>query len=305
MILWIRYAASVLSLALVYEFIVSSPTTARRLESDQIQTQQILNKQHMESILTNIPEKINLSFRNYLRGLENWTRSPMKIVQKLEQLIQTSTGSNKYPHYPSIDSNKYPHYPSIDRNLTSSRTDHLIDRMSVLLSVLLRELHRHGSNKHTTIPQSDINRTHPSEKCERTKRELPSYLNNGTSLKHAQTDEYQNASLTEKQNVSGQFDDNERITILPLTESVDGNESTSTATSEVTTNRRRVKIVRKSRRRAYRSRVITPKRKKKPECQTILACIHPYISYLAGTIMFILVVYLIIVFGKCVCDDSF
>ena len=41
------------------------------------------------------------------------------------------------------------------------------------------------------------------------------------------------------------------------------------------------------------------------ECFSFVSCVQPYISYVAGTIMFILVLYLIIVFGRCVCDDSF
>ncbi|XP_069117880.1 uncharacterized protein [Argopecten irradians] len=300
MILWIRYAASVLSLALVYEFIISSPATARRLRSDQPQTQQQLTTTHMESIFINIPDKISLSFRNYLRGLEIWTRGPVKIVRKLEQLIQTSNNVRDKLLSQYL-------YPSTDKNLTESRNDPFIDRMSVLLNVLLRELHKHGHRK-STLPQSEItNSTNPnvSVTCVRNKRESPSFSNDDTSVKHGETEAYQNKSFTETQNNSGEFDNNERTTILPLTELGDGNESRSAPTSEVTITRRKVRIVRKSRRRAYRSRVITPKRKKKPECQSVVACIHPYISYLAGTIMFILVVYLIIVFGKCVCDDSF
>ena len=41
------------------------------------------------------------------------------------------------------------------------------------------------------------------------------------------------------------------------------------------------------------------------ECQSVVSCVHPYISYIAGAIMFILVVYLIIVFGKCVCEENY
>ncbi|OWF35661.1 uncharacterized protein LOC110442678 [Mizuhopecten yessoensis] len=302
MILWIRYAASVLSLALVYEFIVSSSATARRPKSDQGQTRPVLNKQYMEAIPSNIPEKINASFWNHLRDLSNgdWTQGHMKVVQKFEQQfikISKSAGNKKFPQYL---------FPSIDNTLRSKRTRQpVLDRMSMLFNFLLRELHRFGSSRHNSVPRSNAtDRTFLKDKCERTKRESPSYPRNSTSLEHAQFDTQENISYTDKQNSSGQNDDNERITIAPLTESIQANESTSKPPNEVTTNRKRI-TVRRSRRRAYRSRVIAPKVKKKVECLTVVACIHPYISYLAGTIMFILVVYLIIVFGKCVCDDSF
>ncbi|XP_060083049.1 uncharacterized protein LOC132562328 [Ylistrum balloti] len=282
----------------VYEFIVSSSAIARRPGSNLRQTRHIPSKQHMESIFTSLPEKINVSFWDYFRKLGNgdWTQRPMDIIRKFDQEVirlSNSAGKGKIQQYLN---------PSIYKNLTYQRKDKpVVDSMSVLLNVLLHELHRPGSISHNSVPPSDTtNRKLPNDSCERTKRESHLFLSNNTSL---EKDAYQNASLHEKQNVSGLTDDNERITILPLTESVQANESSSKPTRDVTSSR--VKIVRKSRRRAYRSRVITPKRKKKLECQTIVACIHPYISYLAGTIMFILVVYLIIVFGKCVCDDSF
>lgn len=46
----------------------------------------------------------------------------------------------------------------------------------------------------------------------------------------------------------------------------------------------------------------------KPEvksCDNVASCLNPYLSYIAGLMMFFLVVYLIIVFGRCVCDDTY
>ncbi|VDH94833.1 Hypothetical predicted protein [Mytilus galloprovincialis] len=40
-------------------------------------------------------------------------------------------------------------------------------------------------------------------------------------------------------------------------------------------------------------------------CDNAAACLYPYVSYFAGIVMFLLIVYLTIVFGRCVCDDSY
>ena len=46
----------------------------------------------------------------------------------------------------------------------------------------------------------------------------------------------------------------------------------------------------------------------KPEvksCDNVASCLNPYLSYIAGLMMVFLVIYLIIVFGRCVCDDTY
>lgn len=41
------------------------------------------------------------------------------------------------------------------------------------------------------------------------------------------------------------------------------------------------------------------------QCDNVASCLYPYVSYFAILIMFFLVMYLIIVFGRCVCDESY
>ncbi|CAG2238481.1 unnamed protein product [Mytilus edulis] len=42
----------------------------------------------------------------------------------------------------------------------------------------------------------------------------------------------------------------------------------------------------------------------KKTCDNAAACLYPYVSY-RGIVMFLFIVYLTIVFGRCVCDDSY
>lgn len=233
----------------------------------------------------------------------DWSRGPMEVANYIKQRLLRSPGGVSLDG--ELSRLRRVLLPSTAWNKSIRALSPNLDKLDVLLSVLVRDLRRHRASGSYPLQLTAVGTTNISildEHCERAKREARNeiYFSNATAIDYVQRTKDTNKKLGVSK-TDGHLEDNETVTVLPLDESEQENGTTEKAREH--TRQRKVSSRRRSRGRAYRSRVITPTQA--PGCQTILACIHPYISYLAGTIMFILVVYLIIVFGKCVCDDSF